>query len=1419
MDGAGDPTGTHWGTSNRQTAEQGRVDTVCHGPVGETNRESRGTLTLEGQQWLRNGNRISTGELDYYLTEYTVPSPSQTDGEAGNDTESDSEDDRSQTEADGLDGDEHGIILELPSNTHQCPKCSVVLNTMRVLRDHLVETHGIRDVLFRCRLCKTIFDRVHRLECHATRCKKGERTPSEADRKFGCDGCTDRFLTKSGKSQHERHRHPETANNRRINATKLEAKQKQDKRHTAKRLEKQVAEREQEERLAANEGARMQTSRERETNIARETPEKANEARVLRTEWDEAATEIFLDIYCEMGDEKGLHARVRAALQVAGYEFSLKRISERKRTKGFRFALLDKQEKNRQEEEVAPDQTGEAAQSAPDADPNGQKTAHNVECMDTAAAETLLLSLEEANEARVLQTKWDAEAIEILLDYYCKTGDTKGLHTRVRAALRVAGYDISQKRISERKRTKGFQTALLNRQKANGIEEEVAPDQTGEAEQSTPKADTSGQKTAYATECLDSYSVETLLLSLETSGDESEASIAAICRTVQKTGTEGEAAEVAYAAHEKLLNDFIAPGPMAPTTGAKMPRYRKETKVRKIRTKTLKGKAKEKVERYRNLQQKWKRNKKNAVKQVLDGASDAKCQIDAEVIEATYTDRFESVGPRVDLSNYPGPFSEPVLPTVTTETDSDHEQQSGQSIQSEPRPERLLEAVRASEVRKAVRAMRTGSAAGPDRITVAQLKKKTEENPGFLAGVYTLWMMKSKVPEKLKASRSLLLPKGTTELQNIGNWRPLSISSVIMRLYTKILAKRLTKAVSLHPSQRGFIPAPGVEQNSVLLEHLIRKQKKEKGTLAVAFLDLAKAFDTISHDLFAKGLQRLGVPSQFIKVVEDLYDGATTSFATVKGETRQIKINQGVKQGDPLSPILFNVCLDPMFCSLERDGKGWGNEKTSITALGYADDTAVLSDSRAGLEKNLALVKAFCDQVGLRLNVNKSYVFHIISDGRTFTVNDTAPYEIDGGRIPWVSPDNATRYLGKMFGPWGGMSVPNLKQQIEEWARSVAAAPLKPMQALEIWRDTILPRIKARILHSRPSAAVLKSLDTQIRGHVKTLLHLPEQISNAMIYAKTRNGGLGITCLEDAIPDLTIRGLHKLCWKAKSGTIRRHAQNLGVRDTYEDLCTRHPQCRPAKPGNKKREEEDDPQRDKAIPRNKWCEYLASQKTQGMGSTTWMKYRECNSWIRTNTFTNGETIDAILLRSNCIPTRECISRYTQSTDTKCRRCGMTTETCGHISGWCPSVKRSRILRHNSLCKILGNKALKQGWTVHWEPILKGPKGKLKPDLIFVKDEVALVVDPTVIWESDAECLVKAAQAKVAKYSQLVNQIKERFGVTEVQVFGLPIGARGGWTPGNDQVLRALGVPMGQTRRALSVRALGGTIALISLFFDQ
>ena len=112
---------------------------------------------------------------------------------------------------------------------------------------------------------------------------------------------------------------------------------------------------------------------------------------------------------------------------------------------------------------------------------------------------------------------------------------------------------------------------------------------------------------------------------------------------------------------------------------------------------------------------------------------------------------------------------------------------------------------------------------------------------------------------------------------------------------------------------------------------------------------------------------------------------------------------------------------------------------------------------------------------------------------------------------------------------------------------------------------------------------------------------------------------------------------------------------------------------------------------------KWCQYWASQETQETGADTWLRFSESNTWIRAGTYTEGEAISALLLRTNCIPTRECTSRYARVENVQCRRCGTEVETTGHICGWCPSVKRNRILRHNSLCRILANKAVKAGWT--------------------------------------------------------------------------------------------------------------------------
>lgn len=100
-----------------------------------------------------------------------------------------------------------------------------------------------------------------------------------------------------------------------------------------------------------------------------------------------------------------------------------------------------------------------------------------------------------------------------------------------------------------------------------------------------------------------------------------------------------------------------------------------------------------------------------------------------------------------------------------------------------------------------------------------------------------------KVPEIFKGNRSILLPKGNDGLEDVNNWRPLTISSSVLRLYTSLLARRVLDSCALNPRQRGLIAASGCSENSFLLSEMINHAKKERRQLCVTFLDLAKAFD------------------------------------------------------------------------------------------------------------------------------------------------------------------------------------------------------------------------------------------------------------------------------------------------------------------------------------------------------------------------------------------------------------------------------------------------------------------------------------------------------------------------------------------------------------------------------------------------
>ncbi|NXU26029.1 PO21 protein, partial [Thalassarche chlororhynchos] len=78
-----------------------------------------------------------------------------------------------------------------------------------------------------------------------------------------------------------------------------------------------------------------------------------------------------------------------------------------------------------------------------------------------------------------------------------------------------------------------------------------------------------------------------------------------------------------------------------------------------------------------------------------------------------------------------------------------------------------------------------------------------------------------------------------------------------------------------------------------------------------------------------------------------------------------------IRASDPVSPILFNLPVDPLLCKLEEEGCGFQHCSTTVTTLAFADDLVLLSESWDRMQKNIEILEVFCDLTGLKTQEEK----------------------------------------------------------------------------------------------------------------------------------------------------------------------------------------------------------------------------------------------------------------------------------------------------------------------------------------------------------------------------------------------------------------------------------------------------------------
>ncbi|CAM5122769.1 unnamed protein product [Eretmochelys imbricata] len=177
------------------------------------------------------------------------------------------------------------------------------------------------------------------------------------------------------------------------------------------------------------------------------------------------------------------------------------------------------------------------------------------------------------------------------------------------------------------------------------------------------------------------------------------------------------------------------------------------------------------------------------------------------------------------------------------------------------------------------------------------------------------------------------------------------------KLYASCLASRITEWLvsggAISSTQKGFMSCEGCYEHNFVLQTIIEMARRAPRQCTVAWLDLANTFGSMPHHHIFATLQEFGMPENFLRVIGEVYEGCSTPIRLVEGETAEIPIRSGVKQGCPLSPIIFNLTMEPLLRAISNGADSSNLHGERVSVLAYADDLDLTADDPENLQRML----------------------------------------------------------------------------------------------------------------------------------------------------------------------------------------------------------------------------------------------------------------------------------------------------------------------------------------------------------------------------------------------------------------------------------------------------------------------------------
>lgn len=667
----------------------------------------------------------------------------------------------------------------------------------------------------------------------------------------------------------------------------------------------------------------------------------------------------------------------------------------------------------------------------------------------------------------------------------------------------------------------------------------------------------------------------------------------------------------------------------------------------------------------------------------------------------------------------------------------------------------------------------------------------------LLRRIFNIILWCGKAPEYLLESLTTLIPK-KSQANAPSDFRPITVSPVLIRALHRVLASRMTTMIRLDQRQRAFRPTDGCSDNVFLLDMVLRHHRKRCKPLFLASLDIAKAFDSVAHATIRETLEVMGLPTPMVRYITDTYKRSTTRLYCNDWSSDKFAPTCGVKQGDPMSPVIFNMIIDRLLEGLPDDvGAKIGELK--INAAAFADDMLLFASTPMGLQRLIDQATNFLAKCGLKVNAAKCLTVALknVPHEKKVVVDRETIFLCQGRQLPALRRSDEWKYLGVPFTPEGRMTVrvtDGLRVAVDKLTR----APLKPQQRLFALRTMVIPGLFHQLELGSTHISLFRKCDKILRHAVRGWLNLPSDTPNAYIHANTVDGGLGIQSTRWLAPLRRLNRLLKL----------PVAQQNMAGPVGGFLTNEIAQCRTRlgeggelllKPSDIRR---------------KWARQLY-ERVDGVGLRESARVPQQHAWVHEGTrlLSGRDFLQSCKLRINALPTK---SRTTRGRphERLCRAGCRGPETLNHVLQQCHRTHHTRIKRHNAVASYVARGLRRQEYEVEEEPRIQTDQGLRKPDIAAKQGRTLLLIDAQVV--NDQIDLDTAHRNKVSYYSPMEELLKEKYQVADVRFTSITVSWRGVWSGRSAEELIDLGILRKKELKIISSRAIIGGLASFHVF---